>query len=159
MPRNLSTAALNEINSIDSGEVFLLLLTLVDTSSKGFDPIYIVNNNADITSQGQVYTAYAFSLILADDTGETLPQLSLTMDNVDVTLVEGMRSYTSPPQVSIQLIMASAPDNPEIEINDLVLRGVEYDKSTIRGTLIVEDVLNQKFPADRVTQTQYAGLF
>jgi hypothetical protein len=158
MARVLSTRAIQEAQALESGDVWLILLTLNHAGLTA--PVRVVNNNEEIISNGEKYLAYPFDITLATDDGEHLPQIQLTIDNVERTLVESIRSIAEPPEIDLVLVLASSPDNEEIKISGLTLREVSYDAFTISGTLMAEDILNQKYPADVVSLAAgYIGLF
>ena len=155
--RTFSTAALNSMNSLTgNGETFLWLLHL---SHPNITDIYVVNNNVNIPSNGQVYTAYAFEIIVADDTGDKSPEMQLRIDNVDRSLIDEVRQVPTPITVDAQLIMASDPDTIEMDFPEMTLRKVSYNATLITGTLVVDEVLNLRFPADIVNAREYPGVF
>ena len=158
MPRSLSSTAVSSSLALETGEVWLLLLTIdhADLAT----PFYLVNNTESITSNLIEYIAYPFQIIMSPDDGEHLPKVQLTIDNVDRALVETIRSITDSPTVNIKLVLASQPDTVELEISDLILREVEYDAFTITGTLYADDILNSRYPEGTISLSSgYLGLF
>lgn len=154
----LSSVAVQSAQALQTGEVWLMLLEVdhVDLAS----PFYLVNNTVNITSNSIEYIAYPLEIVLANDDGEGLPKVKLTIDNVDRTLVETIRSIVDTPQINIKLVLASQPDVVELEISDLALREVSYDAFTISGTLYADDILNSRYPADTISLAGgYLGLF
>ena len=145
----LSTVALQSASAQETTEVWLELLEIdhADLAT----PFYLVNNTEAVTHDGQSYIAYPFNVRLSQDDGERLPKINLTIDNVDRTLVETIRTISDSPSVNYKVVLASQPDTIEIEVSDLVLREVEYDAFTITGTLFADDILNSRFPADTIS--------
>lgn len=155
--RSLSTVALQSINSLTGeGEVFLWLLKL---SHPTITDIFVVNDKVNQTSNGQVYTAYDFAIVIAEDTGDKSPEMQIRIGNVDRSLIDEIRQVPTPIKVDASLILASNPDNLEITFPEMTLRSVSYDQFVITGTLVVDEVLNLRFPADVVNAREYQGLY
>jgi len=157
--RNLSSSALNSMmNGTESDAVWLVLLELSHPSL--VIPYRLVNNTEKIVSNGEDYIAYPFEIILSADDGTKLPEIQLTIDNVDRSLVETIRTLAEPPKISIKVVLASQPDIVEIEIQHMVLREVTYDQYRITGTLYADDILNARFPEGVISKaTGYLGQF
>ena len=153
----VTSVALQAINAQNTGEVFLTLLTLSHpllTSSLRF-----VNNITDIVSNGHTYTAWAFELPFPELGGDTLPSLTLTIDNVDPSIAEGIRSIVTPIDVQMAWIIASDPDTIQYGPLYLRMKGVEVTLTQISGSLAFEDLLNEPFPFETYTPGSYPGLF
>lgn len=154
----LSSAAIQSAQDLTTSEVWLLLLE-IDHDDLA-TPFYLVNNTESIVHETNTYIAYPFSIVLSTDDGERLPKVQLTIDNVDRTLVNTIRSISDSPTVIVKLVLADTPDYVELEITDLILREVEYDAYTITGTLYADDILNSRHPADTISLSGgYNGLF
>ena len=109
---------------------------------------------------GNSLIAFPFEIILAADDGSQLPEVQLTIDNIDRTMVAAMRTLSEPPNISVQVVLASQPDIVEIEINNMVLREVTYDAYKISGTLYADDILNSRYPEGVISKaTGYLGQF
>lgn len=154
----LTVNAIRSFQDPENVDVWLVLLDISHASMAA--PLRIVNNNEDITSNGNVYTAFPFELVLMTDDPEQLPEVQLTIDNVERTLVQTIRSIKEPPDIVIKLIEASDPDTVEIQINDLTAKEFNYNQYSITCTLYAEDLLNQRWPADTINPAAgYYGLF
>lgn len=93
------------------------------------------------------------------DDGETVREFLLEIDNITLDLIENLRSVTGDIGVKIQLILASDPDQIQIEHNDLVLRTVTYDKQKITGRIALDNFLAVEMTGERYTPTNFPGLF
>ena len=155
MARNLSTQAIEALNRVNSGDVFIWLLKLYNPS---FADVYVCNNNESVISNGITYNPYAFNLVLEND-DENPPKIRLTVDNVDRSLVDDVRQTQTPINVDLLLVLQSQPDTVEIEYNQLTLRNVTYNKSVISGQLAISEVYLNVFPAHTVNPTDYAGVY
>lgn len=157
MSRSLSTVAKIAIFSQETAEVFLLLLTIAHPNLS--PPIRVVNNQQDITSGGDTYTAFPFEITLPDEKEESIPWMRLAIDNVDKQIVQAMRSLTSPPTITLTVVLASQPDTVEVSFTGFVLRDVTHNALVVEGSLMLEDVLNEAYSQHSFTPNLYAGLF
>lgn len=156
MSRTLSTVAKQAIFSQETAEVFLLLLDIAHAS---IPTIRVVNNQENITSGGEEYLAFPFEITLPDEKEESLGQMKLSIDNVDRAIVQAVRTLTSPPTITLTVVLASQPDTVEASFDGFVLRGVTYNALVVEGNLMLEDVLNEPYPQDSFTPNLFAGLF
>ena len=155
--RPLSLAARQAIFSQETDEVFLVLLAI---SGIGLaTPLRFVNNSADLVSRGNTYLAYPFRISLPDEREDSPAQVSLSIDNIDQSIVTAVRLLTQPPTIRLEVVLASSPDTLEAGPFDFALRGVEYDAMLVRGTLAFEDFLSESYTADSFDPTRFAGLF
>jgi hypothetical protein len=157
MSRSLSTAAANALTGQETTEVFLILLTISHASLPA--SIRVVNDNADITSRSNSYIAFPFEINLPADSAENLSRISLKIDNVDRALVDAIRSITTPPTVTIEVILASSPDTVEAGPFEMTMENAVYDANTVQCNLAFEDVLNEPFPGGRFLPSTWEGLF
>lgn len=157
MSRSLTTTAVQAANAQETGEVFLILLTISHASLS--PSIRVVGNTEDIVSNGETFLAFPFEITLPDDAPESVAQVSLKIDNVDRQIVDAIRSISSPPTVSIDVILASDPDTIEAGPFNMTLLQSDYDVLTVTGELVFEDVLNEPFPGDSFDPVGFPGLF
>lgn len=141
----------------NTAEVILWLLTIEHPESGTTHRL--VNNLDNVTSRGNVYQAFPFQFVLPDDDGNTLPEISIAVQDVSRELIDTLRQYANGLQITAEIILASAPDNVEFAITDLVVRNVQYGAQSVSLTAQVEDLLNQRFPADSFLPRSFAGMF
>jgi len=157
MPRQLSPAFVEAVNSRETGEVFIHLLKLSHSSLS--EPILVCDDSIDVVSEGRTYTAFPFELTMASEVEDAPPQGRLRICGSDGTIIRAARTLSGPALiVSLSLVRASAPDMIEIGPVDFSLRDVSYDSGVVEGTLRFDDYLNEPFPADRVTPSNFPGL-
>jgi len=157
MSRSLSSSAVAAVNAQETGEVFLILLT-IDHDDLA-EPIRVVSNNQDVTSNGNTFVGYPFEISLPQDDAEQVPTTRIRIDNVDRRIVDTIRLVSSPPTMTLQVVLASTPDTVELSFGNMTLREVEYDALVVEGTVQYEDVLHQAFPYHRFTPSSNPGLF
>lgn len=156
MPRTLSNTALGSINAQETAEVWLVLVTI--EAANLATPIRVVNNNEDVTSRGNLYQAFPFDIILPGQDPDGVPRAVLRFDNVDRTAIAAIRGVTSAPTVTLEVILASAPNTVEISFGGMQLRNVSYDATSVEGELHVEPLLNEPITLN-MTPSRFPGLF
>jgi hypothetical protein len=140
MSRTLS-ANYREQTASTGGESPVYLLEI--THSQLDVPIRVVNDNQDLVSNGNTFTAFAFQITIPDDQDKTLPRAQLAIDNVGRELVQWLELSGGGrgAQVRIMQVMRNAPDVIEYDITvDLI--SVTQNVQQITGQLGYEDLLN-----------------
>lgn len=157
MARNVSLAALQGALAQETNEVYLVLME-IDHSSFG-SPLRFVNNDADITSNGDLYTAFPFEVVLPDDVEDKEPLASLRITNVSRELIDEIRSIQSPPSMVLSVILESSPDIIEWGPLSLETRGVTYDADYIVFRLAYSAFTREPFPYRTFNTIDFPGLF
>jgi len=142
------------INLPEIDVAFWFLLTIKAAG----DTIRLVNNYEDVVSRGETYMAYPFSLALPADTGEALPELTLTIDNVDQRLVKAIRELLEPPEITFEMVLSSAPDVVERTIDFLRADFVSYDAMGIQMRLRPTSIMARAFPSSKYTPGTHPDL-
>lgn len=119
----------------------------------------VVNNLEDVSSRGQTFKAYPFSLNLMEDDGERQPEIQISIDNVDRMIVETLRIDTSPISVKLEVVVSNAPDVVEKSIDFLRLANVEYNALTVTGTLVSDSIMEQRFPYPVFSSGEFPDIF
>jgi len=157
MANQLSPALIAQLYAQESTDPFLLLATLFHPTFSS--PIRLVNNNEDIVSNGQTFTAFPMYIRLPVDDGETAREVAIEFDNVSLELIDELRAVTTPIEVELQLILASNPDFIQLSFTDLKLRNVSYNKQRISAKLYMDSFLNVELTSEKYGPAQYPGLF
>lgn len=159
MSRSTSATFRQAVFAQETGEAFLLLLTIQHADIGTPDTLYFVNNRENITSNEQVYTAYRFKINLPNDEEDRLSQIQLLIDNVDRSIVEAIRSLTGEPTVNLYVILADSPDTIEAGPFEMTMRSAEWDYFIVNASIQPEDILNEPYPGDAYTPENFPGLF
>jgi hypothetical protein len=158
VPRiNLTAAAKQALFSRESGDVLLTLMSIDHDLLP--DPIRVVANTENVTSQGRLFIAYPFQIVLPVEEPNTAPVGKLILDNVDRTILSAIGELNSPPTVSIEMVLASSTDIIEVGPIDFRWYSTQWTPVTISADLTFEDVLNQRFPGDMFSPADFPGLF
>ena len=104
----LSAELRRQLFKQESEVPFLMLITVTHPSFGS--TIRFVQNTEDIVSRGNTFLAFPVKITLSNDDGEREREVSIVFDNVSLALVEGLRSIHTPPDVTIEMILANDPD-------------------------------------------------
>jgi hypothetical protein len=110
-------------------------------------------------SRGNTYLFFPVRLKLPDDTPDGPGEMQIEIDNVHQQYTETIREIHSPPLFNVELVMDDDPDTVEAQWPEFELRHVQYNESTITGTLKMESFTSEPFPAGSFTPAQFPGLF
>ena len=156
MSRSLSDNLMNQLFGSTSDDPFLSLITL---SHDSFATIRLVNNSEDITSNGELFSAFPFKITLPTDDGETARELKLIIDNVTLELINELRAVTTPISLKVEMVLASNPDFIEIDYTDLKLRNVTINAQSVSGSIVMDDFLNTGMTSEQYAPSNFPGLF
>ena len=156
MPSANATAALL---AQETSEVFLVLFSFDEAGDILPAPLRFVRNTEDITSNSDLYTAIACELRLAPDTGQSLGQVQLSVDNVAQTLVDEIRTYPELGWVTVRIVTASTPNTVEWGPAYYRVLGASWDADRVEFRLGFEDLLSDKFPRDRFEPSRFPAMF
>ena len=157
MPRVFTAQAVQAMLAASTPEAFIALVTITHAATG--EVFRVCMNTEPVVSRGETFAAYAFRFQLPAESGEEVGQVEFEIDNTDLLLIDMLRRITSPAEFLIEIVLASAPDVVELAVADLVLREVTWDAVAVRGKLLLDDVLNQRFPKDVFDPIQYPGLY
>lgn len=154
--RTLSPAANASIMAEETDEVWLVLLQIDHDDLAA--PIRVANNTENVVSGGETYVGLPFELALPAESDNGPGEAVIRVDNVDRQIVEAVRTITSPPRVTIRVVLASQPDVIEALIENMVMKDVTYDVATVQGRLRFEDIVTEPV-AETITPERFPGLF
>jgi hypothetical protein len=125
-------------------------------------PFYCCANHKDLTLGGVLHTAIPFAITLAADVDDHVPVAKIKIDNIERTLVQALRTMTSPPDIELSIWRVAVDLSAVREIGPLpfTLTAVEFDAVSIDGTLSFSaDWLNEAAVADLFSPKVAPGLF
>lgn len=156
MPRTLSATAAAAILARETAEVLLVCLTITTTDTT----LRAVNNTEELVRTGGTWHPYPFEIDLPEDTDSVGPQVQLRVCNVDRQVVRALKDYDGVPTVTVEVVLASAPNTVEVGPLEFKLLSADWDALTITASLgYEEDFLNQAVPSQSYTPVNSAGLF
>jgi hypothetical protein len=158
VPRTLTIAARRAIYAPETGEVFLVLLTITHPSLPA--PIRVVANSEDIVSEGLTYQRFPFEVTLPPESEDSPPSVKLRIANADREIVRAVRSVSGEAmKAELRVVLASSPDVIEAGPYEFTIRQPTFDASFVEATLRFEEILSEPYPADAFTPSRFPGLF
>lgn len=141
----------------ETDAVWLVLLTIdhADLAT----PIRVVNNGTDITSNGEQFVGFPFSVELPTNLEDSPPRARLVVDNVSREIGQVIRQISSPASVMIEIVDGNNADVVEIRWPDFVLTDVKVTALQVSGELSLENFVSEPFPARLFTPASFPGLF
>lgn len=167
--RTLTSEALRAMFAAETGYYPILLLTIshpdliqpLRVSSDATQRISV--SDTDIVygtvSRGLDFIFLPLTLALPLDSDEQAPRTTISMDNIERTMVPIIRSLTSPPTITIELVMSCSVSTVEATFPDFDLTGIKYDSLAISGTLALDMFVTEPFPLGSFTPSQFPGIF
>lgn len=150
--------ALDPVINQETTDVALLwLLTVTDPASAVV--LRAVNNLEDVTSRGDVYTAFPFDLVLPPDTGDRPQNLNLTVANVGQELIQVLRGQLAPPQVKLELVTSASPDTVEKALDFFTVRNAEYNAQVITFTLSPSNIFARSTCTATYSSDEFPALY
>ena len=139
--------------------VFITLLRIDHASFA--NPILLAYNTEPVVRADGTYQPYPFQVNLPDQDEDSLPQVTVTVDNVDLTVNDAIRTLTGdPPTVTMMVVLADSPDTVEAGPFVYSLQNAQADAQTIQGALGFEsDIFSQQVPSQTYTPVSSPGLF
>jgi hypothetical protein len=141
----------------ETGEVFLFLLDLAHPS---METMHFVNDKVDLVVGLVTYTAFPFDVVLPDDREDEITRIQLAIDNIDLHVVEAVRSIDTPATVTLSLVRAAEPTVLLAGPVNCSLRNVVVNELTVSGDLAPwEDMMNEPYPKDVFDPARFPALF
>lgn len=152
----------------ETDEVFVVLVTL--DSDELEEPIRLSSDPTtalielgdDIygtVSNGDSFVFVPFDIYLPRDDKSGTVSAKMSIENIDRRIIETARSVTKPVSAKIQCILASDPDNIEIQFDNFQLSNLKYDVMTVEGDLTLNYWGLEPFPSHCFTPANFPGLF
>ncbi|VVE49341.1 DUF1833 family protein [Pandoraea terrigena] len=158
MARTYTPQYRQTINALSAPESRLLLLQIDHPALSA--PIRVVNDTQDVTSNGNLYQALAFSCSVPDDQQGQLPQAHLEVDNVGRDLTQWLEVSQGGLGATATLleILRSVPDLVEWSIT-MDMTGMSITPQKVTALLSFLDTLNQQAVAVQYRPDTAPGLF
>jgi hypothetical protein len=157
MSRTLSTTTIAAITAQQTNQVLLLALE-IDHADLA-DPIRIVNNNENVTYDGETYSAFPFELNLPIDSDDRPASMSFTISNIDRSIVELIRSIDTKATVIVRVLLYGSPCTLESELPEFNMSQVTYDENVVTCEFVLESFTQERFPAGGFYPSAFPGMF
>lgn len=169
MPRALSTNFLRGAFAQETGICPIFLLTITHPSLAqpiriSSDPTERITETAtDVIygtkSRGNDFIFFPFMLTLPSDEDDGPQNMQLTLDNVTREYASILRTISGPPSVTSEIVLSESPDIVEASWPDFLLTEAIGDATTITGTLALESLTREPYPALCFTPSYFPALF
>lgn len=156
--RNFSENARENLLALSADQPFLVLLEI--THPDLAQPIRVVDDVQNVTSNGNEFVALPFRVTLPDDISGQIPQATLEVDNVGrelTTWLEISRGGQNA-KCRIMQILRSDPDVIELDIT-LDLTQMVINNQTVQAKIGFVNVLGQTSTLTTFTPTTAPGLW
>lgn len=160
MARTIATTVINAFNAETTTQAFFALLEASHPDWAG--TVRLVNDQTDVVSNGNTYTAFPFSVVLPADSDDESPRLRVAISNVTRLLVADLRSIASSrTRVTATLTLVSTIDldTAIAEFPDFELVNVSYNADVIQFDLVIDPFLTEAFPALSFAPSTTPGVF
>lgn len=154
---SVSSQTMVQVSENHSEEALLWLMVI--ESDELDAPLYLVNNNEEIFSNGQKYDPFPFEVALPPDDGGTPQSLVLKTNNIAPELMDIIRKPTEPPKVRLDLVSTRDIDTVEKSIGFLTVGAVTYDAIDVTFRLTAGKWSGRKTLNNIYNQAEFPALF
>jgi hypothetical protein len=149
------TAALERFGD----DPWIALLTLQHPDMNGGTPVRLARNpTEDIVSNGETFSRSWFEIAIpSDDDEPAKSQIAITNVNGEIGRV--LEELTGPLDCTIQVVLASDPDEYGREFLKFKLRNTTWDALVASGELSQATIMNNRWPKYQVTPKYFRHLF
>lgn len=154
---SFSYPAVIQVSENHSEEALLWLMTI--ESDELDSPLYLVNNNEEIVSNGIKYEPFPFEVTLPPDDGGKPQNLTLKTYNLAPELMEVIRQPIEPPRVQLDLVSTADIDTVEKSIGFLNVSAATYDALEVTFQLSAGGWAGRKTLNNIYNQAEFPALF
>ena len=158
MARDYSDAYKSTLAEVSASEAPLILIEI--NHPQLVQPVRVVNDMQDVTSNGELYVGYPFNCVLPDDYENQLPKARIVIDNIGRDLMYWIET-TGGGQGStctFKQILRSNPDLVEWEIT-MSLFNVQVTMQSVSAELGFENLFNKPAITRRYRPDTAPGIF
>ena len=109
-------------------------------------------------SRGERYLFAPIEVELPQDVNDGDPTARLAIDNIDLTLIDTIRSIEEGATITLEIVLASDPDTVEISFPSMKMVSVEYDRDAVAIDLAIDPLVTEPWPGDSFTPSAFPGL-
>lgn len=110
-------------------------------------------------SLGIFYIFLPVRITLPSDTEEGPGEMKLEIDNVHRSITESIRSVFTPVACQVDIVMDNALDTVDASWPEFRLTNITYNATIVSGTLRLETLDTEPFPAGSFMPSYFPGLF
>lgn len=160
MARSLSSTIIAAANAQQTGQVVLALLEIAHPA---LTTLRLVNNTEDVTSNGNSYEAFPFSVTLPADAADASPVAQVIVSNIDRQVVQAARTVAGSSaglaSASLFLVAYAAPDTVLLALDDYRVQNLRYTAEALSFDMTLEQFQQEPYPAMTFTPGRFPGMF
>ena len=122
------------------------------------EPLYLTDNNEDLTYDGITYKHAYFKINLPEVTKDSMGNASIEMGCVDQQIVNIVRSISTPPNIKFVAEYYENGEYSRLAGYDMIMSNVKWDAKRLTADLTLDLVLNHEFPAGSFTPFNCPGV-
>lgn len=177
--REISLTARTSFNAAHTEEIPVVLVTIthadlsapIRLSSDPTERLSIDPLRYGTISRGETYEFVVMSALLPDDKDGAPPQASLVFANImagkdgevelglAASFAEVARSFQTPASVTIEVVLASSPDDVEWRCTDMRTVSAEYNAERLTVPLSREIATSEPMPSYTMSKQWFPGLY
>lgn len=152
----MTNTAIAALTAQETAEIFLVIASVYVDGEVAFR---VVNNTEDITSQGEIYKAFAFDFVMPSTSDSGVKSASFEIDNVDRSIQEVVENAISKEiTAEFSIILASNPDIIERGPLVFILRNFQISPQRIKAELYDFYLHDLNIPGLQYTPKNFPGL-
>lgn len=155
---SLSQTALQAVLAQSIDKVFLELLEI--THDDLAEPIRLVNDTQDLVRSAGTFAAFPFQVVGMRQSKDQLPQMRVTIDNVDQRVLLALRGVAGTREdirMAYEVVLADSPDTVEYGPIDFRVDGASVSPTAIALDLSFHTgFLSRAFPAGQFAPSNAA---
>lgn len=167
MSRTTSANFRSAAFSNETDEVVICLLTITHEEMAeplrlSSDPTQRISENPlayATVSRGETFVFLPFEFTLPADQDDVPPRVALNLANADRALIGLLRTISSPLQIKVEVVLASSPDEVEVDLPIMQLSEIDYDAQGVRANLVIDGMQTEPFPSGQFDRGRFPGLF
>jgi Domain of unknown function (DUF1833) len=164
--RTLSLNFREAVNANESGEVAIFLMTIThddldEPIRLSTDPTTLLTENPlayKTRSRDEDYIYVPMQVVLPDERENAPPRAQFRICNVTRDLIEFVRSTTTPAQAKLELVLASALDEVEVESPWLDIISVANSARDLTFDMTLNSMAAEQWPVDSMDPSTFPGL-
>lgn len=156
MSRPLSTNLKKAIRLMTTDEDMHCLLSIGERTLE--EPIYIVSDTVNVTSNGQEFIACPFEFSLPQE-DEQVPKSQIRLQNVDQRIGMALELIYDPLTIRMQVILRSNPNVVEIDYDFMEMFDISISATFVEASIGVRSLSSTTYPNVKAKKSLFPGLF
>lgn len=163
----LTHSLLRAMNAGETDEVVVALVTITDPETSALRRFS--SDNAErfsidplaygTTSRGNNYDFVPMSLTLPASGVDVAPVMQVNLDSVMREATPLLRSIRGVAQVTIELVLASSPDDVELSFPNFDLSQFDISAGSLTVSLTLDSLAFEPFPGPSFNASSFPGLY